>query len=356
MQVDPVLARAFSERADGVRDTSVPLVGLFGEGVPLPLIAAMGGQGVDVKAPPLTDPEDGPMVEQVSRATEDFMDSFATRFLHRFAAGVFDRFAALVFARDDVAGLAAYQYAHELRRQGIVSARGPRLHLWNLLHTDSAPAMRFNQTELDRLIAMLSDVLGADLGPGRLAAALAAEQDRVEALAALPPGGETSFVARNAGRWMTPEDHVARLEPHTPEGSGRRIALVGTACDIPVLHTLCAEFGTIIADLQDYGRIVPQPRTSEPLDMLRRIADDPLCLRAAPPARFTRALRDGTRDADLVITTVNRNDDALGWELPGLRMEVESRGGRFVDLGFLPFRPDAAWVDGARARLAEVVS
>ncbi|WP_143042274.1 hypothetical protein [Citreimonas salinaria] len=309
-----------------------------------------------MKAPPLTDPEDGPMVDQVTRATEDFMDSFATRFLHRFADGAFDRYAALIFARDDVAGLAAYQYALELRRQGLVPARGPQLHLWNLLHTGSAPAMRFNRTELDRLIAMLSAVLGARLDLDRLAAALAAEERRAVALAALPPGGETAFVARNAGRWMTPEDHVARLEPPAREGADRRIALVGTACDIPVLHRLCAEFGTIVADLQDYGRIVPQPRTGEPLDMLRRIAGDPLCLRAAPPARFTRALREGTGDADLVIATVNRNDDALGWELPGLRMQVESRGGRFIDLGFLPFRPDAAWIDGARARVAEALS
>ena len=118
MPVHANLLRAFEERADGVQADGKPLVGVFGEGVPLPLVAALGGLVVDVKAPPLGDAVDGPEVDCVSAVAEPFLDSFTARFLHRFAAGCFDRFATLIFARDDVAGLAAYQYA-----LGVASGR-----------------------------------------------------------------------------------------------------------------------------------------------------------------------------------------------------------------------------------------
>ena len=111
----------------------------------------------------------------VSTVTEPFLDPFATRFLHRFAAGAFDQFETIVFVRDDVAGLAAYQYALELRRQKLLPKQGPRLFLWNLLHTDSAPAAKFNQQEGTRLIAHLSQTLDTTLDDARLSDAIAAE-------------------------------------------------------------------------------------------------------------------------------------------------------------------------------------
>ena len=339
-------------RADGARSGPDGPVGLFGEGVPRALVSALGGMPLDVKAPPLSDNVDGPRSAIVDTVAEPFLDPFATRFLHRFAAGAFDDFATLIFARDDVAALAAYQYALELRRLGHLPDRGPRLYLWNLLHTDSVPAAAFNRTELERLTRHLSQTLGTALDAGRLSDAVAAETRRVDALRGLPVGGPDAFVARNAGRWIAPDAHVALLSDLAQQ-PGPKIALVGTACDIPVLHDLCAGQGQVIADLQDYGRVAVQPDSG---DRLGDIALDPLSPRAAPPGRYTQALHAGIQGADLVIASVDANDDSFGWELPGLRAAAKAQGARFLDLGFRPFRPDAAWQDRARARITEALS
>ncbi len=356
------LERAFATRADGVPAPAGGLVGVFGSGVPLPLIEATGARCVDIKAPPLDDAGTGATVPAVAALVEDFMDPFAARFLHRFAAGAFDRFALLIFARDDVAALSAYQYAREMRRLGHVPSRGPALHLWNLTHGLSAAIARFNRSELARLTDRLQAVLGARPDPDRFAAALEADRQRAAALAALPPGGAESFTARNAGRWMTADDHCAALKdlpvPAAPT-EGPRIALVGTACDIPVLHDLCTGAGRIVADCQEYG---PDPGSLwtpdeiTPEALIDALAADPLALRATPPHRFTDALRKGIAGADLVISSVAPTDDAFGWEVPLLRRAVEGRGGRFLDLGFRPFRPDAAWCAEARQRMAETLA
>ena len=349
------LQKAFEHRADGVDADGRPLVGVFGEGIPLPLIRAMGGLGVDVKAPPLADATGGPTETVVSKVTEPFLDPFAARFLHRFAAGAFDRFAALIFARDDVAGLAAYQYATELRRQGKLNDKGPSLHLWNLLHTQSAAADCFNRTEQDRLVAELTEPLGTALSTDALSKSIAAEATRGAAIQRLPKGGPDAFVARNAGRWLTPEVHGALLEEFSPTiHAGPKIALAGTACDIPLLHAICADFGQVIADVQDYGR--PQPLICNDADMLAGLAGDPLSLRAAPPDRFTHALHAVTQDADLVVVSVDANDDAFGWELPNLKRVTEARGARFLNLGFRPFRPDLQWQDTARTMISEALT
>ena len=353
MPVDARMMQAFATRADGVRPEGRALVGLFGEGLPRALPAALGALAVDVKAPPLSDAADGPVARVVRTVAEPFLDRYTERFLHRFAAGAFDHFASLIFARGDVAALAAYQYALEMRRQGMVPEGGPRLHLWNLLHDTRPAAARYNAGELARLVAHLAETLGSEPDAERLEAAVGAEADRQRHLQALPPGGAEAFVARNAARWMTPEAHCAALG-EVPPGRGPKIALVGTACDVPVLHELCAPFGQVVADLQDYGRCPPQPARAE--DLLGEIVRDPLAPRTIPPAGFTGALEAGIAGADLVIASVDRNDDSFGWELPGLKRAAEATGARFLDLGFRPFTPDCAWQEAARDRIAEVLA
>ena len=353
MSIHATLQDAFTHRADGVRGSAAPLVGVFGDGVPLPLVSSFGAFAADIKAPPLSDHREGPVAAEVTKIAEPFLDTFAARFLHRFAAGAFDHFATLIFARDDTAGLAAYQYATELRRQGKVAKTGPDLFLWNLLHTRSAPAAAFNVTELTRLTRHLEQVCGARSDQDRLTDAIADEVQRADAIAALPPGGSDVFVAINAGRWLPPQDHITLL-PDLPRGTGPAITLAGTACDIPVLHAIAEEFGHVHADLQDFGRRAPQPADAQ--DLLRQIVEDPLSPRAAPPSRFSAALADGIAGSDLVITTVDKNDDSFGWEVPGLKSAAQTQGSRFLDLGFRPFRPDDAWQDMARARIAEVLA
>lgn len=350
------LVKIFEERADGVRSSAIPLVGVFGEGVPKPVIAAAGGLALDVKAPPLRDAIDEVTVRSVSLVLEDFMDMFATRFLHRLAAGAFDHFAMIIFARDDVAALAAYQYARELQRQGHIPSTGPKLYLWNLLHTDSNPAHRFNLLEFEKLTTNLGEISGQKPSEENLARAFSAEAHRIDAVAKLPTGGSDAFIARNAGRWLAPANHIALLSEVAATPTNVRISLVGTACDIPILHEICDGFGTIVNDLQEYGRLEIAPASADPNMILKLLATDDLHIRSVPPKRYTQALINETKNADLVISSVDQNDDAFGWEVPGLRNTVEARGGKFLDLGFRPFRPDAEWCEKAQQQIAEVLA
>lgn len=350
------LAKIFAERADGVTLSTVPLVGIFGEGVPKPIIAAVGGLAVDVKAPPLADAIDGVTVKSVSTILEDFMDTFAARFLHRLAAGAFDHFAVIIFARDDVAALAAYQYARELRRQGRISDTSPKLYLWNLLHTNSVPAQRFNLSEFEKLVSALSEFLEHKPSEEDLVLAFTEDAERIKKLTKLPAGGTDAFIERNAGRWLAPADHIALLSDIKTNAASVTISLVGTACDIPVLHEICDGFGTVVNDLQEYGRGDLAPESSDPTSILHTLTSDALHIRTVPPGRYTQELFDKTASSDLVISSVDSNDDAFGWEVPGLRNNIDARGGKFLNLGFRPFRPDNDWREHAQNKIAEVLA
>lgn len=352
------LMRIFCARADQVTAEGAPRVGLFGDGLPEALIRAAGARPVEVKAPPLSDADEGPQVAAVSRIAERFLDDFAARFLHRFAAGAFDHYAMIVFARDDVAGLTAYQYATELRRLGHVPATGPRLHLWNLLHGQSPAIARFNATEAARLDEALTQTLGQAPDPAALAAALAAETARAEALAPLADHPHL-FALRNAGRWMEPEAHrdlLARIAPVPAAPAGPRIGLIGTACDLPLLRDLAQEFGRVTADLTPYGDLWPAHHLGAPDSLLREVAEVPLHIRANPPRRYGDALRARLAECDLVIASPDRNDDSFGWDLPPLARDLTARGTRLARLPLRPFRPDAAWLDSARRRIEEALA
>ncbi|MBS8225433.1 hypothetical protein DYI42_04195 [Vannielia litorea] len=287
------------------------------------------------------------------------MDGFARRFLHRFAAGAFSRFAAILFCRDDVAALAAYQYALELRRQGRV-APGPRLILWNLLHGTSDALHAFNLSEAERALAELHEVLGAVPDAARTEGALVREARRQAACAALEESGLSArerYVFRNAGRWLAPEHHAALLENLVPKGiaTRRRAALVGAATDTPALVGLCDDVRLGLTDLTPYGQGWPACHAGPGNlpGLLRSVSEAPLHIRTNPPARFGAALDAGISGCDLVISAVDGNDDSFGWELPRLRRSLSVP---LVDLGFRPFRPDEGWLSDARAQIEEALT
>lgn len=368
MDAFSALQRAFEARADGTAPGGAARVGLFGDGCAEAFIRAAGARPVDVKAPPLSDAASGPDIPAVREIAEPFLDDFAARFLHRFAAGAFDNFAMIVFARDDVAALTAYQYAAEMRRLGMVAQTGPALHLWNLTHAISAPAARFNEAELARLDQALRAAVGQGIDPDALRAAQRAEAARATALARHEAHPE-AFTLRNAGRYLSPGDHAALLAeiaapetpPETPPETApepRRVGLVGTACDTPDLARLAGRFGTLAADLTGYGDLWPGIHAGQggARDHVAALAGDPLHIRANPPARFNAARDARLAGCDLVIAAVDRNDDSFGWDIPALAAATRARGAVFVDLGFRPFRPDAAWIDTAAGKIREAMA
>ncbi|MBF9033723.1 hypothetical protein HKCCE2091_05680 [Rhodobacterales bacterium HKCCE2091] len=346
-----MLERAFARGAAGAGD-GPGRVGLFGDGVPLALVAAAGGVALDVKLAP---PDPVPLHPAVAAVVEPFVDTFAARFLHRLAAGAYDGFAVLVFARDDAAALVAYQYAAELRRQGALPP-GPPLHLWNLVHTDSAPAHAFNMTEAARLRAALSAHLDATGAPS-LAEALAQEDVRRAALARLDAASVSARVAhvwRNAGRYLSPLVHAEALDAalaEEPRIEGDRIGLVGSAIGTAALHDL---IDRPVRDLTPTGACWPGPAPATPdLEaVIRAAATDPLHPRAAPAGRHRAALVDRLAGCAAVVAQCAEHEEAFGWDIPPLREALAARGIPLIDLGLRPEPPDEAWLGAARARLA----
>ncbi len=357
------LCSAFRQRSAASSSDERPLVGVFGDGLPEALVAACGGRPVEVKAPPLD--EELQHSDAVSRIAEPFLDEFASVFLHRLATGAFDSFAALIFARDDTAALTAYQYASELRRQRRIAREGPRLHLWNLLHTDSAAAHAFNMDQAARLVAFLGETLAIPADENRATAMFAAEADRLDAVNRMEAhriGGANEFVWRNAGRWLAPEVHAGLLDAALAEETSldpvRSIGLVGTACDVPDVHRICERFGRVVVDLQPYGKVWPRCHAGGPdLDgLMQRVATEPLNIRINPPHRFGAALVDELKECDAVVVSYDANDDSFGWEVPSLRKALAARNIPLVDLGFRPFRPDQDWCREAADRIAEALT
>lgn len=354
------LEQAFTSRyadGEGARDGR-PLVGLFGDGLPEALIVAAGGAPTEVKAPP-PGGDAAAVPDNVAAVIEKFVDPFTARFLQRFASGWYRGMAAIVFARDDVAALTAYQYATELRRQGMVDASGPRLFLWNLVHDQGDAAHRFNMVQAQRLLADLMALLG---GVGDLSAALRSEVARRDAIGRMVSAGvagRNALVWRNAGRWLSAERHAsllgAALTDAQPTPSGPRIGLVGTAAIDPGFHAMLDTIGPVVADLQPYGDLWPTCHAGGPdLDgLMRSAAGFPLHLRTAPPARFSKALLDDLEGCDIVVSQVDSSDDGFGWEVPALRDALAARGVPLVDLGFRPFDADADWLEAAHQKISD---
>ncbi|MBF9030949.1 hypothetical protein HKCCE3408_11140 [Rhodobacterales bacterium HKCCE3408] len=347
------LERAFAAKAEGaVMDA--PRIGIFGDGLPDALVTAAGAVPLDIKASPdgvRPDPRVAPFVEP-------FMDRFAAGFLHRLAAGAFDGFAGLVFARDDTAGLTAYQYALELRRIGILPD-GPPLHLWNLLHTDSAPVHRFNMSEAARLDAFLSDTTGHGFREG-LEHALEVESRRLDAVERLALAGlpaRTEFTWRNAGRWLGPEDHAGLIADAigaaTASSPGPVIGLIGSASIDPALYDMLDRIGRLSVDLQPYGHVWPAAHAGGPdLDgLIRAVATNPLHPRAAPAGCYRAALTERLANCDVVVAYCAPHEETLGWDLPSLSAALAAKGVPVVDLGFLPANPHDDWLAAAEARI-----
>ncbi|MBF9042261.1 hypothetical protein HKCCE4037_02905 [Rhodobacterales bacterium HKCCE4037] len=350
------LERAYAGKA-GEATATGPRIGLFGDGLPEALIRAAGATPLDVKAANKVVPD-----PRITPYLEPFMDKSAADVLHRLARGAFDGFAGLIFSRDDSAGLTAYQYAFELRRIGVLPD-GPPLHLWNLVHTDSAPAHRFNMTEAARLDAFLTRACGHGFAKG-LPDASAAESARDAALsrmdeAGLPP--RDAHVWRNAGRWLAPETHAALLEEALqtapPAPTGPAIGLVGSAIADPALYAMLGRIGPLKADLQPYGQPWPAIHAADgPIDdVIRTIAAYPLHVRAAPAGRFRSALLDRLKACDVVIALLAPHEESLGWDLPALHRDLSRHNVPLVDLGFLPDDMDANWQDQAFARIRAAV-
>ena len=341
------------------------MVGVFGNGLPAALPTALGFVPIDVKMAPEDELTDHAIA--IIPYLEPFIDDYARIFLHRLFSGRFDDLHAIVFCRDDAAALVAYQYALELKRQGIGRTPCPRLLLWNLVHRESQPASAFNLAQAKKL----GEELSADASYAELPSAAADETARRTALSALDDlrkadrksiSATQAFVWRNAGRYLPASDHGRLLElackaaARWPKSkSAQRIGLIGSPVDSTAFHAMLDEVGNVVTDLQPFGEAWPGPTGGETVvAMLQAEAGDRLCPRFEPATAYRDAIIDRcvADRCDLVVAQLDQNDDSVGWDLPSLERSLRDHGIPLVNLGFRDHRPDAAWLRSASETIA----
>lgn|GEM_PF-753675 len=370
------LETAFRQRGRSSGGTE-PAIGVFGNGLPGALVRAAGFLAVDVKLPAADSP--AAAVPAIAGFCEDFLDDHARDFLNRLFSGAHDHLAAIVFCRDDQAAMTAYQYAGELRRLGHGGPAMPRLLLWNLVHGQGAAIARFNRIEAERLADDLAALGGVRPDADARRRAQEAEARRAAALTRLaarrgadPPGlsGGEVMRWRNAGRFLDAGRHADLIEAALADDPGvvragdpterPRLGLVGSATASPALYAVIERHGSIVADLQDFGDVWPGAATvTDGLDgLLAADAEDPIHPRGNPPGRRLVTLVERLRAAgcQLVVAQFDRNDDTVGWELPGLTAALARHGIAVADLGFRDLFPDRAWLDNADAALGRAVT
>ena len=337
-----------------------PPVGLFGDGCPEAFVLACGGGPLDVKAPPEGAEEIRPP-DRVARILEDFVDPYAARFLARYATGWYDGFAAILFVRDDPAGLVAYQYALELRRQGRVASSGPDLLLWNLVRSGADSAHLFNLAMAKDVAARLGAVTGGAFSDEAFGVASAEEGRRMDALRRAARHGVAGAAMhrwRNAGRWLPAPVHADLLDAaKAGPGAGPAIGLIGCALADDGLHAALDRIGRVTVDLQPYGEIWPGPHADGAASLdacLAAVARDPVHLRAMPPQGYRAALVERLSGCDVVLAQSDRSDDAFGWEVPSLAAALRDRGVPLVDAGPRDWPPSRGWIRQAVDDVAAV--
>lgn len=365
--------RGLSEPQSG---TATPQFGLFGNSLPDIFPASAGFRVVDVKSVP--DSEIDRRWDPVAPFIEPFVDDYVRHFLHRLGCGAFANFRAIVFCREDAAAMVAYQYALELRRQGILAEAEPALLLWNLEHGKSPDVRQFNERQLSGLMEQMKTLGGTGLEPERLAEhlhAVSSRQDLLRDIADQQAGDQprlpasACFDIRHAMRYLTPDAAANRLSevrdalPALPVVKGPRIALVGTALDDRRFYQMLDEVGVLVADLQPFGAVWPLPisehtdqsRVDLPRHLLQTAAENPLSPRNRMPGQWLDKVAEicVASRCDWVVAQMDQNDDTFGWDVPPLKQRIEASGIGWINLGFRDFRPDNAWFEQVKAVLGE---
>lgn len=366
------LEHAFATKAKMAETAPAgPRIGVFGA-FPEVLAAAAGFETFDVAMHPEADRD--LRCEALDGRIEPFLDYDARRFLHRLFSGEFDGLAAIVFARSCAAAHVAYQYASEFRRQGAAQAK-PSFVLWNFLHTRTDAARAFNREQARKLEAALIAAGGGNWTSDQLRKAIAAERDRQAALDDLRTAASDGRVSgneamrwRNAGRYLPAVVHARLVREACEEVCersrrvGLRLGLAGSPTAQPWLYALVEEFGTVVADPHPYGLAWPAPLAVDGASHVDALlvagAANMLEPQSLPAEAHKDAIVQACRAArcDLVVFQLDGNDDSFGWDMPGIRRDIEAMGVDTVDLGFRPGEVDEDWITAARETLAAAVA
>ena len=315
------LELAYRDRLALVRRQARPVVGYVGNTVPVELIVAAGCMPVRIA------PIDGdtaladPYVESIS-------DPDVRRIFNLFCTGALDALDLLIVPRSTESQHKLYLSLREAVRTGVTT-RGPRLWLYDILHTQRDSSHDYGRVRTQALRDALAEI-GSACDDEALREAIRQSNAVRTRLGQLheqrwtqPVSGRQAHVSTGALRFMSPEDGAAALQDLTLDkiAQGPRLLVRGVPLDHDGLHSLVEELGaTLVAEDDDWGARAAEPLIDEALPPLQAVFEhcwrDVPCVRIHPAddSWFNAALRRPGLDG--VLFYLPKPDDVHGWSYP----------------------------------------
>lgn len=319
------------------RATGQPVVGYVGNTVPVEAITAAGALAWRV-APVQGD------TGVADAHVEAFSDLDMRLVFAQFITGALDGLDVLIVPRSTETQHKLYLALREARRTGV-TAGGPPLLLYDILHTQRETSRAYGLARTHDLVGQLGRLTGCTPSDADLTQAMAQTNATRGLLAELQQrrrsgavSGWQAQVATGALCFMPPAAGQRALREWLAEGTprpaaGPRLLVKGAPLDHDALHALVEELGAVIvAEDDDWGSRAAAPlvdRSRPPLESLFEH-----CWRERPCPRIHPSPLEGSWFAqtvaaggfDGVLFNLPRPEDTHGWTQPAERALVRAAG------------------------------
>ncbi len=242
--------------------------------------------------------------------------------------------AAIVLPRTSDADYKCFLYLRELGRRG---ARLPPVYLFDLLHSTGPEVRVHNVARTRMLLGQLADVAGrspdvdqlrGEILRANLAAAAARRLNGLRSGRPRLAGAEA--MALLGARWqLEPERYVALAEAAATALAGRvpldgpRVLLAGAPVDATALHAAVEAAGAIVvAEMSPFGSGGigdDVDARDEPIAALAGHYGEASIDARTPVATLSRRIGDALTAVDAVVVSLPPDDQAFGWDYPGMR-------------------------------------
>ena len=346
----PLAAELLADRTRHARAWKAagkPVVGFLSNSVPVELIDAAGCFPLQLPALPSAST---PLAD---RYMEDLFDPMARSVFERLLAGEFAFVDLVVLPRAVDSFQRMYYYLCELQRLGL--ERAPAVFLYDVLQTPTYSSAEYSYArtlDLKRRLEALAQrsISDADLHASigsydavrrRLAGAF---EQRCAAPCAI--AGETVMDLLTVSQIVAPRTIEATLDAllaaDTAPAGGKRVVLVGSAHDEPLLHArIAAAGGQVVGDYHWRGELLWGPELDRTLPPLRALATHyQRDVRGArtfpvPIAEFGEFVR--ARRADAALFYYYEQEEALTWDHVEQRQALDALGVPWLCLSMQPY-------------------